>query len=486
MDQTSAPRGRRVGLRARIGSALAAAGIILAGVTAAGASSSAPDSPGDSRPNVVVILSDDQTMESLPHDPPVMPFLQGQIDDPDGGWIAFPNAFASTPLCCPSRASLLTGRYARHTGVLGNADGRLLDESSTLATWLHDAGYQTGLIGKYLNGYPWDRGPYVPPGWDRFVAKTNTSDATVYRDYTLVADGRVRDYGPGVLDYSTDVLAREAVDFLRAAPVDRPFFLLFSPSAPHRPWIPPARYDGAFADLELLSSAAVGEEDVSDKPAWVRSLPPIDEQDIAAFERDRRREYETLLGLDDAVRGIFDALAARGALGNTIVFYLTDNAYSLGEHRWETKGCPYDVCTRTPMFVHVPGATARTEPILVSNVDVAPSIASLAEVRPPPVDGLSMDPVIGRTPPLPATGVLARENAVFLEYAGDDVIPAWRAVRLPRFLWIELSTGERELYDLTGVLGPPDPEQLDNRADVPRYHRVAAALSALLGEFEPE
>ena len=110
----------------------------------------AAQAPPDRRPNVIVVLTDDQRAGTFE----AMPWLDGELTRSARGWVTFPNAFSNTPLCCPARASLLTGRYARHTGVKDNDDGGNLDESSTLATWLHDAGYRTGLIGKYLNRYP--------------------------------------------------------------------------------------------------------------------------------------------------------------------------------------------------------------------------------------------------------------------------------------------------------------------------------------------
>jgi len=143
----------------------------------------------DPRPNVIIILTDDQSIDTLPSDPPAMPWLQARIADPQDHWTWFPNAFVNTPLCCPSRATLLTGLYSHHTGVQDNDDGHLLDERATLAVRLHDAGYRTGLIGKYLNLYPFGRGPYMPPGWDRWVGKGNRSAATVYYGYPLVDQG---------------------------------------------------------------------------------------------------------------------------------------------------------------------------------------------------------------------------------------------------------------------------------------------------------
>ena len=187
----------------------------------------------DHRPNVIVVLTDDERWDGFDS----MPWLTEELHRDDSGWETFPNAFSNTPLCCPARASLLTGRYARHTGVEDNDDGGNLDESSTLATWLHAAGYHTGLVGKYLNRYPFGRLPYVPPGWDRFVGKRNQTGVTVYRDFRAVDQGSP----VFVREYATDWLADKAVAFVRTAPSTRPFFLLFAPSAPHPPWLPARR-----------------------------------------------------------------------------------------------------------------------------------------------------------------------------------------------------------------------------------------------------
>jgi N-acetylglucosamine-6-sulfatase len=441
----------------------------------AGGTRSSPANPG--RPNIVVVLTDDQRLDSLPHDPPVMPYLQRQLEA-SGGWTRYTNAFVNTPLCCPSRATMLTGLYSHRTGVEGNDEGADLDESSTIATWLHEAGYRTGLVGKYLNNYPFDRGAYVPPGWDRFFAKENQSDATVYRDYTVVDDGVIRTYGSGPRDYATDVLAREAVEFIRSTPQGQPFLLFFTPSAPHAPWTPADRDAGAYSGIDVHDAPSVGEADVSDKPAWVRALPPVTEDQREAFRRDRRRGYETLRAVDAAMRSIDDALRIRGAYGDTVVFYLTDNGYALGEHRWETKSCPYEPCVHIPFLVRAPGSPGGTDPRLVSNVDLAPTIAGLAGVRPALApDGESLVPALRGSSPAPRSGVL-------LEFAGGGGVPAWSAIRTRSFLWVELDTGERELYDLTGVLGPADPDQLENRADAAAYagvrRRLASRLQALL------
>jgi arylsulfatase A-like enzyme len=433
--------------------------------------------PADRRPNIVLIVTDDQSFDSLPHDPPAMPALQSMLDDPSDHWVTFPNAFISTPLCCPSRATILTGRYSDHTGVRTNFDGHLLDESSTVATWLHDSGYHTGLIGKYLNHYPFGS-PYVPVGWDRWLAKTQAEQATAYYDYVLVDQGFVVPHGDLPEDYSTSVDAAAAVDFIRAAPADRPFYLELTPTAPHRPWTPAPGDAGADAQMPILEPPSVGEEDVSDKPAWVRALAPFDAERRLQLHEIHRRAFETLLGVDRLVSGVVRALTDRGVLDDTVIVFMTDNGFSFGEHRWVGKTCPYEECIRTPFAVRYPWAPSATDPHFVSNVDLAPTFADLAGVEPGgPVDGRSLVPLLDA---LRGGHLAAWRRAVLLEYVGDAHIPGWTAIRTADFLFVEYQTGERELYDLTGRIGPADPYELQNQLTNPAYGPIVVALSARL------
>jgi N-acetylglucosamine-6-sulfatase len=428
----------------------------------------------DPRPNIVIILSDDQSPESLPHQPAVMPYLQGQALDPQGEWVRFTNAFLNTPLCCPSRASILTGMYSHQTHVETNFDGHLFDDSSTVATWLHGAGYTTGLVGKYLNGYPFGRAEYIPPGWDRWDGKEQGGGGSVYYDYTVLKQGFPVAYGGGPGDYGTDVYASLAVNFIRTAPTDKPFFLYFAPTAPHPPWTPPPRYESTYASMSMPHLPDLNELDVSDKPAWVRALPSLTPEELTGLDRARRLEYEALLGVDDAVRNILQALTARGELENTVIFYLTDNGFSFGEHRWVTKDCAYEECIHTPFLVRFPGAVTRMDDHLVSNVDLAPTLAELADTQPGgPVSGRSIVPLLqGRPPPDWRSGVL-------LEWAGDDRIPPWWGVRTQDFLYVELDTGERELYDLR-----TDPFELVNVVNDPSYENAVTRLSAQLAALK--
>lgn len=443
--------------------------LLLLGVVAVAAPSTAV--PRDRRPNVVLILSDDQTYDSIPHDPPVMPQLQALLEDRHEPWIRFPNAFINTPLCCPSRATVLTGRYSHHTGVVDNGTGERLDATDTIATALQRAGYTTALIGKYLNGYPFGHAPVPPPGWDRWLVKLQGAQHSVYQRYALSDQGFTAPFGASPQDYSTDVYARAATDFIRTAPAGRPFFLMFTPMSPHSPWMPAPRDVGSWTSA-LTPPPSFDERDVSDKPAWVRALPPIGDTAAEKLREDRVRSYETLGALDDAVRSILDALQARGTLDDTVVFFLTDNGFSFGEHRWVTKSCPYDECIRTPFFVRYPGADARTDPHPVSNVDLAPTIAELAGTSlSAPVDGRSLVPLLlGRDPPAWPPGVLS-------EFQGGRDMPGWWEMRTPRFAYVEYATGEKELYDVTGAFGPPDPYELLNVAGRERFAEAERRLA---------
>lgn len=423
----------------------------------------------DHRPNVIVMLTDDARWDGFD----AMPWLTEELARDDSGWETFSTAFSNTPLCCPARASLLTGRYARHTGVEDNDDGGNLDESSTLATWLQGAGYHTGLVGKYLNGYPFGRLPYVPPGWDRFVGKRNQSGVTVYRDFRAVDQGSP----VFVREYATDWLAEKAAAFVRTAPSTRPFFLLFAPSAPHPPWLPARRHQGVYADRPVVEPPDVVGA-LRGAPPWVRSRPEPSAAQRAAWLDDQRRADETLLAVDEALHAIVEALADR--LDDTYIFVLSDNGYSFGEHRWGGKKCPYEACVRIPLAIHVPS----TEPSalgVVSIVDLAPTISSLAHAPTPTssIDGTGfsdlLEPHPGLFEPRPA-------EAVYFEWAGDAEIPGWTAIRTAAFKLIRYEDGFEELYDIGGRLGPPDPWEMVNRVDDPRYAAILARLGWLLGQ----
>lgn len=416
------------------------------------------------RPNIVLVLTDDQSFESLAR----MPYVSGRQD-----WITFDNAFVNVPLCCPSRASILSGQYSHHSGVETNDAGAGFRDADTFATWLRGTGYRTGLIGKYLNGYPWGRAGYVPPGWDDWRAFQRAG----YFDYSLIENARSVRRGSAPADYSTDVLARKAAAFI-AAGTD-PFLLVVAPFAPHAPRTPAPRHRSAFGDEEIPAPASLNEGDVSDKPAWVRALDP---QRAESMENQRRKQYRSLLAVDDLVRGLFDALRDKGVLDSTVFVFTTDNGYSFGEHRHVRKTCPYEECVHVPLLVRYPGQRGISLRALAQHVDIAATFADLAGVTPTvPQDGRSLVPLLRgeRT---------SWRDAVLLRWAGypggptaatvGPDIPAFWGLRTARYKYVELETGERELYDLRA-----DPDELDNLASHPSSSGTMARLRELLTEL---
>jgi arylsulfatase A-like enzyme len=453
-------------MRSRVAASIAAASVFM-GVVFLPSGTTAERDP---RWNFIVIMTDDQSLDSLPHDPPVMPYLQDRTGDPNDHWIVFRNGFVNTPLCCPSRVTTLTGEYAHNHGVLDNDLGQRLDEDTTIAAALDAAGYHTGLVGKYLNQHPLGGAPYIPPGRDRWVAKEQGPVTHLYYDYTLVEQGVPVHYGAAEDDYATDVLADRAVEFLNDAPLERPFFLWFAPTAPHPPWVAAPRHEGAYAEMPLAPPVSVGEPDVSDKPAWVQELPALGSVARAGLREAHRRSFETLLAVDEAVRRIMTALQARGDLDHTIVLFLSDNGFSFGEHRWVKKTCPYDECIRVPFAIRYPMAARSVVRAMVSTVDIAPTIADIAGVDlPGQVDGVSLAPLI-------RDGDLSSApDVVYSEWTGDHRIPQWWEVRTEEFAFIELATGERELYDLR-----VDPLELSNVVEDPVYASTVSTLTARL------
>jgi len=430
-------------------------------------------------PNIVLIISDDQSMDTLPHVPPAMPFLQERMQDPSDHWISFANAFINDPLCCPSRATILTGQYCHHTHVLKNGYGRYLKESSTVATWLHSVGYYTGYFGKYINRYPFERTPYVPPGWDHWAAKLHGGPETTYYDYTLVENGgREVPYGSAPRDYMPTLLANKTAEFISTVPGGRPFFAVYAPTVPHAPWVPAPGGANTFASNPPEPLPNFNEKNVSDKPEWVQALPRLSEPQRRKLAYEHRLEFDALLGLDDGVRTVFQALQDRGVLDDTVVIFLTDNGYSFGSHRWVGKRCEYDECNHTPLLVRWPGAESSQISTPVSNADIAPTLAQLAEVKPGlREDGISLLPLLAGDP-----SAWLREG-VLLEWPGDAQVPRFWAVRTEGYLYAELATGERELYDLAGVHGEADPWMLHNVVDDDGYAKIRDRLSRQLADL---
>lgn len=542
----------------------------------------------ENAPNIILIVTDDQRADTLQYMPNVTKLLSAR-------GITFTNAYSTTPLCCPARASLLTGLYTHNHEIWTNKNGyRLFGDSDTLPVWLQAAGYRTGLVGKYLNGY---QTTTVPPGWDTWYGRTKNT----YYGYNLNENGKIVSYGFTPKDYSTDVYADLAVTFINgtagevevqetvsekpkpnekqkkqlkkqerkelrrqqrknqsqsqlgfglplpayaqetaASERQRPYFLMVAVDAPHSDggrtdgprnrqqknqasdedapairlknqrdqlvleddddevttdgqdslkthvvkdfYAMPAEIDRQNCqDINIAASSAFAERDVSDKPAWVKAIPAWNRQDIQRMERFASSQVCSLLAVDRMVKKIIDAVD--DDLDNTVIIFTSDNGYSWGEHRWSAKNCVYEVCSRVPLVISDPRVVTRPETAtgFVELIDVPVTIASLAYATPPSnVNGKNLVPVL-RDPKL-----MVRED-VLLEVTNNKNQPKGRdfAIRTKTHKYVELSSGERELYDLI-----QDPNELTNlisgKAVPVRYREVVADLASRLKRKKAE
>ena len=396
------------------------------------------------RPNIVLILTDDQRFDTLK----VMPNVRALAED----GMTLRRAIVTDPLCCPSRATILTGRFAHTTGVYANQGTNggwpafQASEEDTIATALDAAGYRTALIGKYINNYVGDD-VYVPPGWDRWAAFADFDGA--YYDYEMLVNNRgIVSHGSSPNDYSTDVIRRLSTGFVRNTPTDTPLFLYAAPFAPHGPATAAPRDEGAFASTPVALNPAVNESDVSDKPAHIRAR---DRGSSAVVRREFRDQWESLLAVDQLVGRLVEVLTDTGRIDDTLFIFTSDNGFSNQEHRWIGKDVPYEVSIRVPMVISFPGTIPAdtVSNALVSNVDLAPTIADFAGAS-LTADGVSLRPL------LTDTASSARES-ILLEHFERVTVPTYCGVRTPSFMFVHYATGEEELYDLGD-----DPWQLRN------------------------
>ena len=461
--------------------------------SAAGASSGGTQgaTAGAAKPNIVFILTDDLDVESLASMPKLQAFLVNV-------GVSFQNSFASNPVCCPSRASMLRGQYSHNHRVWTNGRGNNTcfddfrsagHEGSTIATWLQAAGYRTGLIGKYLNRYPATRGgivedTHVPAGWDEwFVVFNSDYNSDSYFDYSANDNKKIVKFGKTDADYETDVLTRRAVDFInRAKDSGKPFFLWVATTAPHAPADPAPRHLYSQADKRVPRSPNFNEADLSDKARWYRdSLPLLRPSDITDMEGTYKRRLETLQAVDDQIERVLLALDSNALLGSTYLIFTSDNGYMQGQHRFPSgKDAPYEESIRVPLIVRGPGVPAGLKPAHdVSNIDIAPTIAELAQAQAPSfVDGRSLVPLLSAAPPPLASW----RPDVLIEHEPADVngLPSWFVLRNAREKFIDYpATAEEEYYNLID-----DPFEMDSRhraLDPTRRSQMKARLLQLEG-----
>src|SRR6476620_3065053 len=439
-------------LRRRLLSLILATAAITAALALAGRSNQpsvgraavSPDAP-----NVLVIETDDQTLESMK----VMQNVNSMIGDQG---VTFANNILNFSLCCPSRSTFLTGQYVHNHGVWSNQSPNggfqkfeSLHGNNNLAVWLHRAGYFTAMIGKYLNQYK--NQPGIPPGWSEWHA-TAPYDQRVY-NYPINNNGALTQFGQDPSDFKDDVLTRKAVDFVnRRSTQPAPFFLWLTYTAPHVGGPPnpnppqdckdaakPAPRDAdAFNNVPLPKPPNFNEADVSDKPKAIRQMPRLTQTQIGNIQRKYRCELESLLAVDLCVKKVINALKTKGALDNTLIIYTSDNGYFHGEHRIPgDKQRVYEESIRVPLEMRGPGVPKGvTINPLVTNADLAPTIVDAANTRAGlTMDGTSLLPIV-RHP-------LTDKNRELLVEE-----PTYKAIRTPRYVYVEYNDGEREMYDL--------------------------------------
>jgi N-acetylglucosamine-6-sulfatase len=431
-------------------------------------------------------MTDDQTAASLP----TMHHLNAQLA---GEGTRFDQAIASFPLCCPARATHLTGQYAHNHGVLHNnppfGGFVALDHANTLPVWLQNAGYRTMHVGRYLNGYEARHG--IPTGWTDWHASPHSA-AFNYATWKVNENGVLRNYPsadhPG--EHQTDFTTRRAVELIdAAAPGDRPFLLSLWYVAPHRggprdPDDPPRpgtpspapRHRDAHAGASMPRNPNFNERNMYDKPQVVADRPRLSPELAAGVEENWRQELEALMGVDEGVAQIVEALRRTGELENTLIVFMSDNGFMHGEHRaLAEKVLPYEESIHIPLVMRGPGVPrGRVDRRLVGNLDVTATILDAADATPGRVlDGRSLLEL------LDDPGAEWGRDILIENGNGANGVPTYRGIRTYRFLYVEhRTTGEYELYDLA-----VDPYQLRSLDGHERYAKVQRDLASRLREL---
>jgi len=472
-------------------------------------SSAAPQLPAALKPNVVMIMADDLDMDVFDSalEGGYLPNIQREFVEKS---TRFVESFVALPLCCPSRTTYLTGQYPHNHGILADSGQhggfqQFDRDGSTLATWLHAAGYRTGLVGKYLNGYGFspkdDHGTYTPPAWDTWDAVHSVHQY----DYDMSMNGTVFHYGNAEVEYQTDVLAGLALDFLRHARSAQPFFLTLTPTAPHyedadgeggHTIRPPRRYldTPPLKRLPVENRPSFNEAEMSDKPQWMRTLPLVDVVDQRTGYNSR---IAAMRAVDDMVGTVVATLSSTGELANTLLIFTSDNGFQYGTHRLINKTTMYEESIRVPLYIRAPGQTqARTAAAWAMNIDWAPTIVDYAGADPDiPMDGRSLRPWVtagsasGRHTLLvehpPSNPNMASRPAYAMIRTRDPALTG-DANRVTVLVYAETYSPaneltDREYYDLS-----KDPYQISSQAGSsdPGIKARMRALAARLAELE--
>ncbi|HEX8523753.1 MAG TPA: sulfatase [Tepidisphaeraceae bacterium] len=405
-----------------------------------------------SRPNIILIITDDQRYDCLSitgH-----PFLKTPNFDRIGREGAvFKNYFVTLPLCSPSRASILTGQYASRHGIIDNKDRAAQSHQlKTFPQLLQKAGYETALFGKWHMGVD----PSPRPGFDHWCAMPGQGR---YIDPVFNQDGqRVVKKG-----YITDVLTTLTTDFIEnRAAKDKPFFLYLGHKAVHSQFTPAERHKDLYADQILPTPPSVF-DDMKGKPALLQAEDkplPKEHLGLAVPDSVIRDQLRCIQSVDDSTGAILKSLEKSGQLDNTVIVFTSDNGYFWNEHHLGDKRAAYEESIRCPLLIRYPkqikAGTVREQ--IVLNIDLAPTFLELAgATSPEKLQGQSLVKLFSED----VAGKDFRTSALF-EYFKESAyanIPTWKAVRTDRYKLITYPEfpGMEELYDLKA-----DPAEMKN------------------------
>ncbi len=419
------------------------------------------------RPNVVLINTDDMNVSD-------MFVMRHTLALLGARGTTFRNSYVSYPLCCPSRATQLTGQYAHNHGVRTDQRFTDLDSANTLAVWLKRAKYRTAMVGKYLNGYGLVDPRQVPPGWKQWFGLTGGTEQKRY-GLKLNENGKVHNYPRKPANYIDYVLGSKVNGLVKAwAPSPKPFFLYYNPNNPHgengtpvwstRDPEPAPRYLGHFGDIPAPQSPNFDEPNVSDKPKQIRDIPRLSDQDKADIDRRYRGRLESLLSVDDEVKSIVNLVRKYGDKRKTFFIFTSDNGLELGAHRIEFKDYLYEEGERVPLVIRGPGVPQNTtRDQLVANIDLAPTIAAITRARPGRVmDGIDLLPLT-RDPNV------ANNRSILFESLDLDIY----GVRRGPWSYNLYSNGDEEVYNLDD-----DPYQLTSVDSDPALASLKTSLKA--------
>lgn len=432
--------------------------------------------------NVVFILSDDHRYDFMGFMNKV-PFLETpNMDKMAKEGVHMANAFVSTSLCSPSRASILTGQYAHRHGVIDN-QSPVPDSAVFFPQYLQKAGYKTGFIGKWHMGASHDR---PRKGFDYWVSFKGQGK---YYNPTLNVNGERVSYTDS--SYITDLLTGYALDFLKKQDAKKPFFLYLSHKAVHSEFMPAKRHVNAYngeavaypktmyhprRDIDEFNGPPYNYEDL---PAWTKeqrySWHGVDfmYHGAISFETFYRSYCETLLAVDESIGQVLDYLEASGLLENTLVFYMGDNGFSFGEHGLIDKRQAYEESMRVPLLVYGPAMIEQGATVdeVVQNIDIAPTVLELSGLEPPNnMDGKSFAAMLkGQS--------MAWKDTIFYEYFWERPFPqtpTMHAIRTKRYKYIRYYGvwDINELYDLQN-----DPEEANNLIRNPEYQELSKKLN---------